>query len=194
MRWYFSGYARGNPSFRQGGFGPGNEKIMSIFAGAGKTESAFAANVKSIAGGFKGAALVSFLFSGFTAYEEWRNDLKNDKYDLIASLLMAAVLAVVATSLATAIVTFIGAIIVATGAAVPVVVVGAITFFVYIASGYLVVAVDKSAGVLVSGNEKNTSWISAIIAPHFRDASNQIQNSWRDLMKKFPNDYKEIIF
>jgi hypothetical protein len=48
VRFYFSGYSNANTVYSRVGFGPAHDRIMTIFCGAGKTESAFAATVKGI--------------------------------------------------------------------------------------------------------------------------------------------------
>jgi hypothetical protein len=199
IRFYFSGYSTSNIVFGRGGFGPSHERIMTIFAGAGKTTSAFAATAKGVAGTFKENALVSFIFGTATAIAEWKEDIHKDGYDLAAALItttIKTILTAVATTLAVAaIVCF--AMVVA-GAAMPVILVGAITIFAGFLANYSMEAADKLIGRAITHDQTNTDGTSSIIASWMRNirtsAQERIHQNWNYLMHKMTGDYQEIIF
>ncbi len=194
VRFYFSGFSKFNTVFGSGGFGPGNERIMNIFAGVGKTASSFGAVAKGVAGSFKGNALVSFIFGSATAIAEWKSDVTKDGYDLASGLLMSLLKAIVAAALVVAPVAVIVMLAMMAGAAaLPVIAVGAITVAAGIAIGYLVEAVDKKLGKMIGGSA-NTDGLSAVMTPYLRKAGKEIQESWDYLVSKFPTDYKELHF
>jgi hypothetical protein len=195
IRFYFSGYSNSNTVFGRGGFGPAHDRIVNIFAGMGKTESSFAATVKGVTGTFKGNALVSFIFGAATSIAEWKDDAKKDGYDLAAALVMAAIKAIVVAALVVvAVAVIVWFVMVVIGAAIPVIVVGAITIGLSFAANYLIESLDKKLGQHATGDPKNTDGLAASIAPWFRKAGKQIEDSWHYLMGKFPKDYKEIHF
>jgi hypothetical protein len=195
VRIYFSGYSQYNNVFGRGGFGPAHDRIVNIFAGVGKTASSFTAVAKGVAGSFKGNALISFIFGSATAIAEWHEDFQKDGYDLSAALLMGAVKAVISAVLTVAIVAIallfgMGVI----GAAVSVLLVGAITVIAGIAANYLVEAADKTAGKMMTGKSENADGIAAALAPALRNASNLIEKNWELLIRKYPWDYAEMQF
>jgi hypothetical protein len=195
VRFYFSGFSKYNAVFGRGGFGPGHDRVMTIFAGAGKASSSLSAAVKGIAGTFKGNALISFIFGAATSIAEWKDDVKKDGYDLAASLLMGTLKTLVvtfATSIIVAIITFV--LMFFFGAALPVIAVGALVVSVGAFGGYVVEAVDKKLGQLASHDKNNSDGLSSVIAPYLRNAGQSIRYSWEILMKLFPNDYPEAIF
>jgi len=195
VRFYFSGYSKFNRVFGPGGFGPSHERVMNIFAGAGKTSSSFTAAAKGVAGTFKGNALVSFIFGSATAIAEWKDDVKKDGYDLAAALLMSLVKAIIAAALVVAIVALIVMLAMAAFAgSVPVIVVGAVTVVVGLIVNYGVEVVDKIAGRAATGDKSNSEGLSSVVAPYLRKAGQQFHESWEYLRSKFPNDYMELSF
>jgi hypothetical protein len=195
VTFYFSGYSNFNTAFGRGGFSPSNDKIVTIFSGIGKTESAFGAVVKGIAGSFKGNALASFIFGSATAIAEWKSDIQKDGYDLTAGLIMAAVKAIIVAFIVTMVV---GAIVwfvmFAVGGALSVIAVGVITIAVGVGANYLVEAADKSSGRALSGNNENGEGIASVLAPLMRDAGHLVEKNWNYLMNKMAGDYKEMSF
>jgi hypothetical protein len=195
VRFYFSGYSKFNKVFGPGGFGPGHDRIISIFAGVGKTSSSFKAVGQGILGSVKGNALISFIFSSATAYAEWKDDLSKDGYDLTSALLMGLVKTIIVAAMTVAVVAILIVTIIAlSSAAIPVLAVGAITVFIGVGIGYIVDAADRFAGRAITGDKNNSDGLSSVISPYLRVAGKEIESSWRYLMDKFPNDYKEIFF
>jgi hypothetical protein len=194
-RIYFSGYSRYNTVFGPGGFGPGHERVVNIFAGVGKTASSFAAIAKGIAGSFKGMALVSFIFGTATAIAEWSEDFRKDLYDLAAGLLMAVLKAIISAALTVAIVIVILFLIMgAASSALPVLAVGAITLVAGVAANFGVEAVDKTLGKLVTRKPDNGDGLAGAIAPALRKAGETIQRNWAVLNQMSPQDYQGIAF
>lgn len=195
IRFYFSGYTKFNTVFGPGGFGPANDRIVTILAGAGKTSSSFLATVKGVAGSFKGNALVSFIFGSATAVAEWKDDAQKDGYDLTSALLMSVVKAIVAAAIVVVVVAAFVMLALALGAAtVPVIVVGAVTVAAGFVINYGVESADKALGRLVTGDPKNSDGLSTAITPYLRKAGKQIEETWDYLMEKFPTDYSELTF
>jgi hypothetical protein len=199
VRFYFSGYSNSNTVFGRGGFGPGHDRIMTIFAGAGKTKSTFGATLKGIAGTFEKTALVSFIFGTATAIAEWTEDAHKDGYDLAAALItttIKTILAAAATTLVVAaIVCFVMFVL---SAAVPVILVGATTIVTGIVANYYIEAADKLAGRTITHDQSNTDGTSSIIASWMRDVSvstqERIHKNWNYLMYKMTRDYQEVLF
>ncbi len=195
VRFYFSGYTKLNKVFGPGGFGPGNAKIVNIFAGVGKTKSTFLAGAKGVAGSFKGFAAVSLIFGTATTYSEWKEDLSKDGYDLTAALIMSVLKTILVAAIVVAIVAFVAALVMlAAAAAMPVLLIGALSIGAGFIVNYGVEALDKRLGRFVSGEEKNDDGLSAILAPKLRHAAKEISASWNHLMEKFPKDYQWIEF
>ena len=195
IRFYYAGYSKYNTFFGPGGFGPKNDRVMNILAGAGSTSSSFAASVKGVIGSFKGFALVSLIFGSATSVAEWKADAQKDGYDLTSTLLMSIVKTVVVAVLTALVVAAVVTLALAAGTAtVPVIVIGGVTIAAGFAINYLVEATDKGLGRIVSGDETNSDGMSAILTPHLRKAGAKIADTWEYLMQKFPNDYKEILF
>jgi hypothetical protein len=195
LRFYFSGYSKYNEVFGRGGFNPGNERVVSIFSGAGKTSSTFTAAAKGVAGSFKGNALVSFIFGAATAVAEWKEDVKKDGYDLTAGLLMALLKAIIVAALVVVIMALMMMFIMAAAtASVPVLLVGVITVAVGVGVNWVVEAADKSLGRAASGDKTNTDGLSSVVAPYLRKAGKEIGESWDYLKAKFPKDYMEFNF
>lgn len=199
VRFYFSGYSNANPVFGRGGFGPSHERIMTIFAGAGKTTSTFSATLKGIAGTFENAALVSFVFGTATAIVEWTDDVRKDGYDLAAALVtstLKTILTAAITTLVTALIVWL--VMIVFGAAIPVIAVGAITVGVGFLASYLTESADKLAGRVITHDESNTDGTTSIVAQQMRKYGNQslerIIHNWNYLMQKMSNDYQEIVF
>jgi hypothetical protein len=199
VRFYFSGFSNSNTVFGRGGFGPAHDRIMTIFAGAGKTSSAFAATVKGIAGTFKEYALVSFIFGTATAIAEWKNDANKDGYDLAALLITTTIKTILAAAATTitvaAIVCFVMMI---SGAAVPVILIGTMTVVAGFLANYFVEAADKLAGRAITHDQSSTDGTSTVVALWMRDAgasaAQRIHENWNYLMYRMSRDYQEIIF
>jgi hypothetical protein len=194
VRFYFSGYSKFNAVFGPGGFAPGHERIINIFAGAGKTSSAFAAVAKGVLGSVKGNALVSFIFSSATSVAEWKDDISKDGYDLAASLIMGLLKTLVAAAITVAAVAlFVSAALVLASSALSVLVIGAVTLGAGIIINYSIEVADKSLGRAITGG-KSTDGVSDVLSPFLRTAGSEIQESWKYLTRKFPLDYEEILF
>lgn len=195
VRYYFSGYSKYNAVFGPGGFGPGHERIMSIFAGAGKTSSSFAALAKNMTGTLKGNALASFIFSSVTSYAEWQDDAKKDGYDLAAALLTGVAKAVVSAVLIAAVVALAVIVIMYAGAAtVSVIAIGAMTIAAGFLVNYAVEAGDKILGKAATGDASNTDGLASVVAPWIRKAGASIECAWTVLVEKYPADYVGISF
>lgn len=195
VRFYFSGFSKYNAVFGPGGFGPGHDRIMTIFAGAGKTSSSFTAVAKGVAGTFKGCALVSFIFGAATSIAEWKDDAKKDGYDLAANLLMGVLKTVISGMIAVGLVSAIVAFAMAIAEiGIPVIVIGLVVIGIGMAVGYAVELIDKKLGQVVTGDKNNTDGLSSVVAPYLRNFGIAVQRTWSDLMKMFPNDYKEVVF
>jgi hypothetical protein len=199
VRFYFSGYSNSNTIFGRGGFGPAHDRIMTIFGGAGKTSSTFAATAKGIAGSFKENALVSFIFGTATAIAEWKDDIHKDGYDLAAALITTTIKAILAAAVVTLVVAaIVWLVMMVIGAAIPVILVGAITIVAAFLANYAIDAVDKSIGRVVTQDQSNTDGAASIIAPWMRKVGNsaveKLYANWQYLMYKLSNDYQEIVF
>jgi hypothetical protein len=195
IRFYFSGYSKFNNVFGPGGFGPGHERVLSIFAGVGKTSSSFKAIGQGVLGSFKGNALVSFIFSSATSIVEWKDDISKDGYDLTANLLMGLVKTLIAAAITVAVVAAMVFVAMAIWSfAVSVLAVGALTVLVGIGVNYSVDMGDKLAGKVITGDKNNTDGLSGALAPFLRKAGREMEAGWMYLMEKFPNDYTEIVF
>jgi hypothetical protein len=195
VRFYFSGFSKYNTVFGPGGFGPGHDRIMTIFAGAGKTSSSFAAVAKGVIGTFKGCALVSFIFGTVASIAEWKDDVKKDSYDLAASLLMGVLKTVISGMIAVGLVSAVLALVMAIAEiGIPVIVIGLVVIVVGMMAGYVVELIDKKLGQLVIGDKDNSDGLSSVLAPYLREFGTAVQRAWSDLMKMFPNDYRELGF
>ena len=195
VRFYFSGFSKYNTVFGPGGFGPSHDRIMSIFAGAGKTKSSFTAVAKGVAGTFKGYAAVSFIFGAATSYAEWKDDAKKDGYDFAVSFVLGVLKSIISAAIAVAVVAaLVMFIMVFFEIAVSVMVVGFITICIGTVVGYAVEAADRKLGQVVTGDKTNTDGSSSFIAPYVRKFGSMVESSWAELMKKFPADYVEIKF
>lgn len=195
VRYYFSGYSKYNTVFGPGGYGAGNERIMSIFAGSGKTSASFTAIGKGVAGSLKGNALISFIFSSAVSLAEWKSDVKKDGYDLAATLFTGLLKTLVVASLVTALVALIVMVVmVALGASLSVLMIGAVAIAAGFAISYGIDFLDKKLAAYISSNDPNINGMADIIAPYLRNAFEKISENWDYLMKKFDIDYKEIIF
>jgi hypothetical protein len=194
VRFYFSGYSKYNNVFGPGGFGPGHERVMNIFAGVGKTSSTFAALGKNVAATFKGNAFVSFVFGAATSIAEWKDDLKKDGYDLAAALLTGVAKAVISALLVGLLVAFFVMAAMFIGASVPVIAVGTLTIVLGLMVNYGVETVDKALGKSITDDSKNTDGVATAFAPWLRKAATSIESAWQDLVEKYPADYEGIIF
>jgi hypothetical protein len=199
VRFYFSGFSNSNTIFGRGGFGPSHDRIMAIFAGAGKTTSTFGAALKGIAGTFEKAALVSFIFGTVTAIAEWKDDAQKDGYDLAAALITStikAILGAAVTTLVTAIAIWV--LMISFGAAIPIIAVGAITIGAGFVVNYLIESADKLAGRAVTHDQSNADGTASIIAQWMRESGNSVMErlhqNWNYLMYKMTKDYQEIAF
>lgn len=190
-RYYFSGYSKYNAVFGRGGFGSGQDRIMSIFGGTGKASSVMTATAKGVAGTFKGNALVSFIFGSATALAEWQADVSKDGYDLAASLITSAVKSIVAAAIAAAIVAcvvFLLMFVLQVG--VSVLAVGALAIGAGVIGGYVVDAADKKLGRMVAG-DANQDGLSAVLAERMRQS---VMYHSGFLKKKLFWDYEESVF
>jgi hypothetical protein len=192
-RVYFTGYSKVNPAFGQGGHGPGNAKILQIYAGVGSTSSNFTAAAKSIGGTLKGNALASFVFGSAASWAEWQEDAQKDGYDLAATLLTGLVKALVAAVLVAVVVAFIvTAIMLFTTLTVAALAIGTFTIAASIVASYTVEAVDKKLGRQLTKNEKEMDGLATIVAPWLRQTGKSINENWDYLQTKIPTDYKEL--
>ena len=70
-------------AFGPGGHGPGNAKILQIYAGIGKAGSAFKSTALAVGGTFKGNALTSFIFGSVQSWTEWQADAQKTATTLL---------------------------------------------------------------------------------------------------------------
>ena len=195
VRFYFSGYSKFNSVFGRGGFGPGHDRIMTIFSGSGSTSSSFAAMAKNVVGMVKGNALINFIFGSAMSIAEWRKDASQDGYDLTASLLIALLKALLITLLSGVVVAILGMIILgAAKAGFSVLLVGVVMIVVGIGLGYAFDVLDKKIASDMDGDGNASGGIAELIAPHLRIGGKKISSSWDYLMKKFSSEYQEIFF
>jgi len=199
VRFYFSGFSNSNTVFGRGGFGPGHERIMAIFAGAGKTTSTFGAMLKGIAGTFEKTALVSFIFGTATAIAEWKDDAQKDGYDLAAALITSTIKTILAAAITALVVAIaVWLVMISFGAAMPIIAVGAITIGAGLIVNYLIESADKMVGRTVTHDKSNTDGVASIIAHWMRESGNsameQFHQNWSYLMHKMTSDYQEIAF
>lgn len=188
--YYFSGYSKHNKVFGPGGFGPGHDRIISIFGGAGSANSAFKATATGIAGTFKGNALVSFIFGSATALAEWKGDASKDGYDLTASLLTTLVKSILSAAVTVIIVTCLIMIVMFIfGAGVSVMAIGVLTLTVGVAVNYGMDALDKKLGRVVMG-QSHQDGLSAVMAEHMRRS---VHYHWYYLKKKLLWNYEESV-
>ncbi|MET0858098.1 MAG: hypothetical protein ABWY27_15190, partial [Telluria sp.] len=172
-----------------------HDRIMNIFAGAGKTTSSFAAVGKSVASTFKSCALISFVFGAATSIAEWKEDVRKDGYDLAATLFVGVAKAVISAALVAALVAlFVMGVMVAGAVAVPVILIGLLTVTLGIGTNYLVEAVDKSLGKAATGDAANNDGLASALAPALRRAGDSIEGAWQVLMDLYPKDYERITF
>lgn len=190
VRIYFTGYSARNPVFGPGGHGPGNAKILQVYAGIGKAGSMFKSTAMAVGGTFKGNALISFIFGSATSWAEWQADAQKDGYDLAAALMTGLVKTLIAaafTAIVVAAVLFL--LMVVLKLAVAAIVVGVLTLAVGWLSMYGVEAMDKQAGKVWKGPD-NSDGTSAGVAPWLRSIGNWLGESWDHLNAKYPNDYQ----
>jgi hypothetical protein len=188
-RYFFSGYSKHNAVFGPGGFGPGHDRIVSIFGGAGKVSGVAKATLAGVAGTFKSNALVSFIFGSALSIAEWKADVAKDGYDLAASLMMNVVKAIVSAALTVIIVTCIVLFIMfLLGTSLSVVAVGAITIGVGVTVGYGIDVLEKKLGKMVAG-ESNNDGLSAVLAAHMRQS---VQYHWDYLKRKVLWGHEEM--
>lgn len=190
VRIYFSGYNARNPVFGAGGHGPGNAKIMQIYAGIGKTGTAIRSTAVAVGGTFKGNAMFSFIFGVGTSWAEWQADSQKDGYDFAAAVITSLVKALVAAALAAALIALIlFALMVIAEVAVAAILVAGMTLGAGWVFGYGVEAADKQIGKAWKGQD-NSDGSAAGIAPWLRSAGKWINESWDHLNAKFPTDYQ----
>lgn len=191
VRFYFSGFSKYNTVFGPGGFGPSHDRIMSLFAGAGKTSSVLKATAKGAFATFKNNALISFIFGSVTAIGEWTDDVTKDGYDLAAALFVTVVKAVISavlTSLAVAL--FVIAVMFAIGVGLSALVIGGVTVAAGILINYGVEAADKKLGKSLAGDPKLSDGSSALLSIKFREIGGVLQKNWGVLSEMSPNDYQ----
>ena len=172
---------------------------MTIFGGAGKTTSTFGATIKGITGTFENTALVSFIFGTATAIAEWKDDVHKDGYDLAAGLVMTTIKTILSATITTLVVAaIVWLAMIAFGAALPIIAVGALTVGVGLLANYLVESTDKLVGRTLSHDPSNTDGAASVIANWMREAKNstleRVHQNWNYLMRKMVNDYQEIVF
>jgi len=195
IRFYYSGYSKYNAVFGPGGFGPGNERVMNIFSGVGKTSSAFASMAKGLAGTLKNNALLCFIFTSAVSMAEWKSDVNKDGHDLAATLLTDLLKALIITALlAAAVALIVIAVMIGFGSSMTVLMVGVLTVIVGVPMGYAVEQADRSLAGAISGNDAKVNSMADIIAPHLRAATERARWNWNYLMKKYVFDYREIVF
>jgi hypothetical protein len=195
IRFYFSGYSNSNTVFGRGGFGPTHDRIMTIFAGAGKTASTFGATLKGIAGTFRESALVSFIFGTATAIAEWKADVHKDGYDLAAALITTTAKAILAAAVISLVVAaIVWAVMIVFELALATIAIGVITIVVGFIANYAIEATDKFAGRVATHDPSNTDGTASVIAPWIRKAGNMIEENWHYLMYRMSKDYQEIQF
>jgi hypothetical protein len=189
VRIYFTGYSTKNPAFGPGGHGPGNAKILQVYAGIGKVGSAFKSTALAVGGTFKGNALISFIFGSFTSWTEWQADAQKDRYDFAAALVTSLVKAVIAAALTVAVVAVVlFLLMIVLKAAVAAILVGVLTLAIGWVVGYGVEALDKQAGKAWKG-QSNGDGTAAGIAPWLRSAGRWLGEAWDHLMIESPSDY-----
>lgn len=194
-RVYFTGYSKVNPAFGPGGHGPGNAKVLQIYAGVGSTTSSFTSAAKSIGGTLKGNALVSFVFGSLTSYAEWQDDVSKDGYDLAATLLTGLVKALIAAALVAVVIVFIVTVILVifTGA-ISALVIGGLTIGASFVASYAIEAIDKKLGKIATKDEKNSDGLAIVVAPWLRDMGQLIGENWQYLKTRMPHDYQDLSF
>jgi len=194
IRFYFSGYSKYNSVFGPGGFGPGHERILNIFGGAGKLSTQFVAAGTSIMGTLKGNALVALIFGSAISVAEWKEDLRKDGFDLAAALLtnlFKVMLTAFITSLIVgAIVVFV---LVVLKAGLSVLVIGGATLVVGFGIGYGIDLSDKLLAKAIS-NKDDANSIAEIVAPVLRAAGEKVISHWNYLVWKFKSDYRVEVF
>lgn len=194
-RVYFTGYSKINPAFGPGGHGPGNAKIMQIYAGIGNTASSFKSMTKAIAGTLKNNALISFFFSSVLSYAEWQDDIQKDGYDLAAVIVTGLVKALIAVALVAVVVALIVFLIMFIfKAALAAIVIGVISLGLSFVANTAVELADKQLGKIATRNEKNTDGLASVVAPWLRDLGKSIGENWDYLKEKMPKDYKNLNF
>lgn len=190
VRIYFAGYSANNPVFGPGGHGPGNAKILQIYAGVGQMASSFKATAQAVAGSFKGNAVISLFFGVGTSFAEWKADAQKDGYDFVATLLTGVVKTVLAAAItAAAVALLLMAAMVIVKGAVFALAVGALTILLGLAANYVVEAADKRLGKALEG-ENNGDGTAAVVAPWLRNAGKWMGEAWNYLSDKFPKDYQ----
>lgn len=195
IRFYYSGYSKYNTVFGPGGFGPGNERVMNIFSGVGKTSSAFSSMAKGLAGTLKNNALLCFIFTSAVSMAEWKSDVNKDGHDLAATLLTDLLKALIITALvAAAVALVVIAVMIVFGSSMTVLMVGVLTMIVGVPLGYAVEQADRSLAGAIAGNDAKVNSMADIIAPHLRAATERARWNWNYLVKKYVFDYREIAF
>ncbi|WP_155640086.1 hypothetical protein [Burkholderia territorii] len=186
-RIYFSGFVKGNPVFGGGGFGAQNEKIVTIFGGAGEMTGAFKGMWEGTKAAVRDNALISVIFSSATAFAEWRADAKQDGYDLVAKLFVGLIKALIAGAAVALAVAAITAIAFFFGVAMPVIVVGGVFVLAGFWVNYGLDLADKKIGEHLLGKSEVTS--ADVAATGFRNVGRWIEENWKSLESKMPTDY-----
>lgn len=114
---------------------------------------------------------------------------------LITTTIKTIIAAAATTLVVAAIVCFVMLVV---GAAIPVILVGAITVFTGFLANYYIEAADKLTGRGITHDQSNTDGTSSIIASWMRsfgtDAQERIYQNWNYLIYKMTRDYQEIAF
>jgi hypothetical protein len=87
---------------------------------------------------------------------------------------------------------------IAFGAALSVIAVGAITIGVGFVANYLIEAADKLAGRTITHDQSNTDGTASTVSQYMRELGNsaveKMHKNWSYLMYKMSRDYQEIVF
>lgn len=195
VRFYYSGYSKFNTVFGSGGFGPGHDRVMNIFAGVGKTSSAFSSMASGVAGTLKKNALIAFIFTSAMSISEWKSDVRKDGHDLAANLFIGLLKTLIIGALVTAAVALAVVVVMVTfKASMTVLMVGALTLVIGIPITLAVDAADVGLAAWLSGGDSRVKNMGDIVAPHLRKATERAINNWNYLVKKYVFDYKEVVF
>ena len=190
-RYYFSGYSKSNAFFRGGGFGPGHERVITIFSGAGQAGSSMSAAAKSAAGNLRNCGLLALVFGSLTSLTEWKNDVAKDGYDLAGALLVNLLKTLIISALTSALIALLVYMAMfALGMSMCVLAVGVGSVLIGVGISYGVAWLDKEMGRLVGG-EENTDGMSTVFAKKMRE---NVEKNWTFLRDKKFWDYKDQLY